>query len=460
MRAIYLIARREYLSYVATWGFWLSLASVPLFMILGGGLPVLIESSQPTRFYTLVDETGRYEAAIFDRLGEARMAQRAEVQEAVAEMMGEDMAAQAMAQQPDNDDRFIPVPPPGRTIDALRPYLLGERLLDIAEPPQPLFAAIFIRDGPDGGVVMEYWSENLASSELRGDIRRALRDQMREDRLRQEGVAPDVLSIVEALNPDVTDLNPERGGAEAEVTIADRAPIFIGVAFAFVLWTVVFSVVNMLLTAMIEEKGNKVLESLLASARYHEILVGKLLGVAAVSFTLLLFWGALGTGMVVLGGQLLAQLDSELPAVLGAIADPGLILAALGYFVIGYLMFGSLFLAVGSLCETLQEAQTLMGPIFLIMMVPLFIVMVSAESPDSPVVQIASWVPFWTPFVMLARLPSEPAAIELLATTGVMIATAVIIIWGAGAVFRMGALNHANADTVKSWFRFGKKKSA
>ena len=54
MRAIYLIARREYLSYVATWGFWLSLLSVPLFMVLGGSIPFLVESSQPTRYYTRV----------------------------------------------------------------------------------------------------------------------------------------------------------------------------------------------------------------------------------------------------------------------------------------------------------------------------------------------------------------------------------------------------------------------
>ena len=58
MRAIYLIARREYLSYVATWGFWLSLLSVPLFMLVGGGLPALIEGSQPTRHYAIIDETG------------------------------------------------------------------------------------------------------------------------------------------------------------------------------------------------------------------------------------------------------------------------------------------------------------------------------------------------------------------------------------------------------------------
>jgi len=57
MRASYLIARREYLSYVATWGFWLSLLAVPVFATIGGALPGLIQNSQPTRYFAVIDET-------------------------------------------------------------------------------------------------------------------------------------------------------------------------------------------------------------------------------------------------------------------------------------------------------------------------------------------------------------------------------------------------------------------
>lgn len=198
---------------------------------------------------------------------------------------------------------------------------------------------------------------------------------------------------------------------------------------------------------------------MLASTRHHEILTGKLLGVAAVSATLLVVWGGMGLLGTLGVQQVAASADMPIAEILAALLDPGLLLPALGYFIIGYLMYGALFLAIGSLCETLQDAQTLMTPMMLIMMVPIFLVMMAFESPDSPVVAIASWVPLWTPFIMLARLPHEVGMVEVLGTTAAMVAFAAFVIWGSGVLFRMGALNQANQDTVKAWFSFGGKKT-
>lgn len=462
MRAIYLIARREFLSYVATWGFWLSLASVPMFMALGFGLPMLIENSQPTRYYALIDESGgELEAAVFAGLEAARAEQAEAVREMTEELMG-DLPPQAQAamdaQMPQlGDNRYRRVDPGVSDLDSLRPYLLGERLVETSDGPQPLFAAILIRGSAEAGIEIDYWSTNLTDSNLRSDIRRALQAHMQDTRLLAEGVSPAILDAVEELRPLVRELNPERAAEQAEVTDAERIPVFVGIAVAFILWVIIFSVVNMLLSAMIEEKGNKVLEMMMASSRHHEILLGKLLGVAAVSATLLLFWVCLALGGGIAVQQAAATADLPAADVLAAIFNPGLLLPALGYFVIGYLMYGALFLSIGALCETLQDAQTLMSPMMLVMMVPLFLVMMALESPDSPILQFASWVPLWTPFIMLARLAQDPPLVELIATTVVMIAFAGFMIWGSGVMFRMGALNQANQDTVKNWFRFGRK---
>jgi len=462
MRAIYLIARREYLSYVATWGFWLSLASVPMFMALGFGLPILIEQSQPTRYYVMVDETGgELEAAIADGLRQAALAIQEDALEAMQEMTGENPQLRAAMEQnmPDVDVEhgFVRVTDlPDTSLEALRPYLNETRFLSTPEGEQPLFAAIYLRRNGEA-IEMDYWSTNLTNPGLRESIRRALRDFQRRERLVTAGVSPEVVDAVNALEPEIRELNPQRSSDSAEITMADRLPVFVAVGVAFGLWIIIFSVVNMLLTAMIEEKGNKVLEMMLSSSRHHEILTGKLLGVAAVSFTLLMVWGGISLGGGVAAQQAAAAADMPIGDILGAVLDPGLLLPALGYFVIGYFMYGAVFLAVGSLCDTLQDAQTLMSPIMLVMMVPLFLVMVAADSPDSPIVTFASWVPFWTPFIMLARLPQEPSQVEILTTTGLMIGTAILVIWGAGTLFRMGALNQANQETVKNWFRFGKK---
>lgn len=463
MRAIYLIARREFLSYVATWGFWLSLASVPMFMALGFGLPALIEGSAPTRYYALIDESGgTLETAFYSGVEAASEAARDEAREQMAAMVGDNPQIQASMDaglsRIFSDDGYIRVDPGLRSIEELRPYLMGEQTIETEEGPQPLFAAVFLRGDVDAGIEIEYWSSNLTDSNLRGLIERGLETHMRTTRLLSEGVSPEVLAAADALRPTVRELNPERMDEAAEVTLADRIPIVVGIAVSFGLWIIIFSVVNMLLTAMIEEKGNKVLEMMLASSRHHEILIGKLLGVAAVSATLLLFWGGLGMGMTVLMQQIAATADIPLADILAAVLDPGLLLPAFGYFIIGYLMYGAVFLAIGSLCETLQDAQTLMSPMMLVMMAPLIIIMMAAQTPDSPIVSIASWVPLWTPFIMLARLAYDPPMMDILATSGLMILTALGVIWGSGVLFRMGALNQANQDTVKRWFSFGAAK--
>lgn len=488
MRAIYLIARREYLSYVATWGFWLSLLSVPLFMLVGGGLPALIEGSQPTRHYAIIDETGAgYGDALRAAFAEAGKEEALEALRAAAEPLGredqlpaaeaalnaepgleglpEAMAALGLPESSvsiDGSSRFIEVDPPARDAEALRPYLLGERTIATEEGEQPLFAAIILRNDVDSpvGVTVDYWSASLTDTALRNRVENRLSDILRERRLADAGVPSDLLNEINAIDVEARELNPERTGEAAAVSTAERVPYFVGVAMAFILWTIIFSVVNMLLTAMIEERGNKVLEVLLASARFHEILIGKLMGVAAVSATLLLFWGGLGMlGLV--GVQTLLNV-SELPVadIVGAVLDPSLLLPAFGYFIIGYLMYGAVFLAIGSLCDTLQEAQTLMSPIMLVMFIPLFVVMAAIESPDSAVVQAVSWIPLWTPFVMIARIPSDPPMWELLATTGIMVGFAIVVIALAGMVFRQGALGRANADSVKKMLNLGKKKQA
>ena len=486
MRSIYLIARREYLSYVATWGFWLSLLSVPMFMLIGGGLPALVENSQPTRYYAFIDDTGQdYVAAIERQFAEGRRDQALEMLREVASQMGQEarlpaaeaalMAEPGLDGAPDAlaalglpvgdalsnlDGRFVQIDPPARDAETLRPYLLGEQTIDTPEGPQPLYAAIILRSGGAYGVEIDYWSAHLTDGALRTRVERALRDYLRTERLTREGISQTILAEVNEIDPDARELNPERSGGDAEVRAAERIPFFVGIAMAFALWIVVFSVVNMLLTAMIEEKGNKILEVLLASARFHEILIGKLAGVAAVSATLLIFWGMLSIGGLFGVQAVASSADLPIAEIIAAILDPGLLLPALGYFIMGYLMFGTVFLAIGSLCDTLQEAQSLMSPIFLIMMIPLFIIVSSFDAPDSSFVQYASWVPFWTPFLMMARLPTDPPVIELITTTLLMIGTAVAVIGLAGFVFRQGALGRANADSAKKFLQFGKKKKA
>lgn len=486
MRAIYLIARREYLSYVATWGFWLSLLSVPLFMVLGAGIPFLVESSQPTRYYVVIDETGQgYDAIVQEGLEAERRELARAALETIAQVKADpaltERALDAFDTAPSTMDGLsqaldilgidqsaaqfasgfgnrVRVEAPGVDAAGLRPWLTGARTVATPEGPRPLFGALYIREGEERPLSLTWYSTNVTDNAIAQDARRVLDRHLRRQALAAEGLAPDEIDALARLAPTVRNIDPSvEAAAEREVTDADRIPFFLAILLAFVLWTSVFSVANMLLTSLIEEKGGKIIELLLSTARFHEILIGKLAGVAGVSFTLFAVWGVVGTLVAVAGSGALVALDPDFAGLLAGIAKPGLFAAAFCYFVVGYLMYGAIFLALGSLCETLQDAQTLMTPLILILMAPLLILAFSFQAMDSAFVELASWVPLWTPFVMMARLPTEPPLWELAATTALMLATMIFVLWGATAVFRQGALSQADVDTVKSWFRMGKK---
>jgi ABC-2 type transport system permease protein len=158
----------------------------------------------------------------------------------------------------------------------------------------------------------------------------------------------------------------------------------------------------------------------------------------------MLVWGGIGTF-----GLLAA--NAETAAMVGEVLlDGGMLGYFIAYAVGGYLMYAVLFAAIGAFCETPRDAQTLMGPIMMVLTVPILVMVLAVQTPDSPVVQILSWIPFFTPFLMSARAPSEPPMIEVVGTMAGMFAFALLMVWIAGRAFRAGALS----DVKLSWRGF------
>jgi ABC-2 type transport system permease protein len=232
--------------------------------------------------------------------------------------------------------------------------------------------------------------------------------------------------------------------AQGEVSVRDRLPTIIGLVSGFLLWSLVITGASILLNSVMEEKANKILEVLLSSASATEILTGKVLGVAMLTGTVMLVWGGIGTF-----GLLAA--NAETAAMVGEVLlDGGMLGYFIAYAVGGYLMYAVLFAAIGAFCETPRDAQTLMGPIMMVLTVPILVMVLAVQTPDSPVVQILSWIPFFTPFLMSARAPSEPPMIEVVGTMAGMFAFALLMVWIAGRAFRAGALS----DVKLSWRGF------
>jgi ABC-2 type transport system permease protein len=121
----------------------------------------------------------------------------------------------------------------------------------------------------------------------------------------------------------------------------------------------------------------------------------------------------------------------------------------LGCFLAGYLMYGAIFLALGSLCETNQEAQTLLGPIFLALTAPILLLVPAFDNPRSPLVVGASWFPPFTPFLMMMRAPAGLAWHEVAGPLALMGLTLAVVLWGAAKVFHAGIAGQADAAALR-----------
>jgi ABC-2 type transport system permease protein len=199
------------------------------------------------------------------------------------------------------------------------------------------------------------------------------------------------------------------------------------------------------MTSTVEEKSSRVVEVLLAAVSPLELMWGKLLGHMAISLVTMSVY-------VTLGVLALMQF-----ALFGLI-DPVLILYLLVFFLIAYLVFGALMLAVGAAVSQQADAQSLMGPIMMLLVVPYVLTPFIGRAPDSLLAVVTSFVPPINCFVMLARLASSspPPVWQVLLSMVAGIAGACVAVWFAAKVFRIGLLMHGKPPgfgTLIRWAR-------
>ncbi len=190
---------------------------------------------------------------------------------------------------------------------------------------------------------------------------------------------------------------------------------------------------------MVEERSNKLLESVLACIRPATLLNGKLLGLGGVGLGIIAVWAgcAVVAAMASTGG-----LADALRTSLEAIDQWWVIPAMVLYFLSGYLILSMIFLAIGSLSDSMQDAQSYLTPVLLVVMLPVFIMMqASLRDPDSLITLILSWIPIYTPFAMLARLGTGVSLAEVVGTSVLLVAFIAFELVFLGRLFQASVLN-------------------
>ncbi|HEU4620165.1 MAG TPA: ABC transporter permease [Gammaproteobacteria bacterium] len=276
---------------------------------------------------------------------------------------------------------------------------------------------------------------------VEGEIRRNLHDAIVAARVRSLGL--DIGAIAAAM--DVPRVPAVTVSAEQERRAVSGLNILAPLAFGFLLFMGVMTGGQALLTSTVEEKASRVIEVLLSAVSPMQLMAGKLLGHMAVSLVAMSVYVGLGL-------MLLTTF-----AVLGLV-DLSLIGYLVIFFVLTYLVLGSLMMAVGSAVNDMREAQTLMTPIMILIILPWLLWMPISRDPNAAFSVAMSFVPPVNSFVMLLRMASStpPPLWQVWASIGVGAVAVFGAVWFGAKVLRIGLLMYGkppNLATLIRWAR-------
>ncbi|HCA38797.1 MAG: ABC transporter permease [Phycisphaerales bacterium] len=298
-------------------------------------------------------------------------------------------------------------------------------------------------EAPQGGSAIIWLAPEAATSHV-DLLTKSTRQAVVDARLRGMGMSPEMIrAAVDRPSIETIRIGSE-GGEQSESKLTRY---LVPIAFMGLMWIVVVTGGNYLLMSTIEEKSTRVIEVLLSATSPTGLLAGKILGFAGVSVVMLAMYLIVAVVMMVL----FAALD---------IVSIGDVVLGGSFFIIAYLMMAAIMAGIGSAVSDITEAQSLMGPAMLVLMLPLLLIPVVTEDPNGTVAVVASFIPPLSPYVMVLRIAAAPEPLPLLEVL-LALAWAIVcaggMIWAAGRIFRVGVLMQGKPPSpleLLRWVRY------
>jgi ABC-type Na+ efflux pump permease subunit len=352
--------------------------------------------------------------------------------------------------------RFEPVPteasagPTDAALLALSDRVRKGELYAFVEIP-----AEVTRPGP--GAEVKYFSDNPNDNALRGWLTTVVNDSVRASRFQAAGIDRNVadrlaipvpvenLGLVarESALGASTGATAPAGKIKAAEKIDPVRALAVPAVLLFVSFFVVMTSAPQLLNSVLEEKMSRISEVLLGSATPFELMMGKLLGNVGIALLLALLYVGGAYGVAVRYGY-------------GDLVSPGLILALAVFMPLAVFLYGSLYLAVGAACSELKDAQSLMMPVMLLSMLPIFCWTIVLRDPASPMSVGLSLFPPATPYLLLMRMAMHPTPPVWQIALGITLTflTTLVCVWAAGKIFRTGLLMHGKPPSLRELARW------
>jgi ABC-2 type transport system permease protein len=363
--------------------------------------------------------------------------------------------------------------PPEQIVETLRPFLNGQQRLQAGDNQVSLFALILIPADVDSDIVrpapvptgmaddttprgLQYWAGNLTDTRLSNAIQTSINNAIRQQEYTELNIDVDAVRDVQRTRLPVSRLDPGKVAGDEQVSLADTFRQWAPMGFVYLIFISLMQSVQYLLSNTIEEKSNRIIEVLLASVTPGELMMGKLLGIGATGITTIVAW--LVSFFVFI--RLYQTVETAMIVqILDVLLSSDLIPYFMFYYVCCYALYAGIFLAIGSLCNTLKEAQSLMMPLMMVLVVPILTMSFIAQDPNGTMARVMSWIPLFTPFTMMNRAAAQPPMFDVVGTTIVLVVSTIAVLWLSGRVFRQGILRTGQPPRILELWRMLRKRT-
>lgn len=300
----------------------------------------------------------------------------------------------------------------------------------------------------------------------------------------------DIMKNIET-SVSIQTVNIDEKGAEKKTSTGIAMGLTYGLGFLMYMLIFVFGA--QVMRGVIEEKTNRVVEVIISSVKPVQLMMGKIIGIALVGLTQFLIWVMLTAAIVtivkstLLPDTTITEIQNNLPqnvmtnngapqvqiakaqtnanlsqlnqAIDSAANQPWalIIVCFVFYFITGYLLYSSIFAAIGSAVDNETETQQFMLPVTIPLILALMVAMGTMSNPESPLSFWLSLIPLTSPVVMMARIPFGVPAWQLITSMTIMLLTFGGFVWMAAKIYRTGILMYGKKTSWKEmwkWLRY------
>ena len=434
---ISLVIRREFLERVKKKSFIITTILMPVFMLAMMAAPALIMmvTGSEERDIAVIDETGTIGARL----------------------------------QSDKETHFT---------------LLESTPLDSALADTEVAGVLYIPSCiMEGKVSPRLYTNGSSSIALESNVSSQIDGIIEEERLKQYDIE-NLDKILEEVHSDVKLMSIRNDKEDGESQSASAAVSYlIGIILTFLLYMCLLLYGQMVMTSIIEEKNNRVLEIVVSSVKPTHLMLGKICGIGLVAVTQILIWGVLIaamsafvlpaiipdtalTEMSALNAGTLdatsASMDVEILQAMSLMSNVGYILQLFGLLILfligGFLLYAAIYAAIGSAVDNIQDASQLQSFVIFPIIIGIIFGMTAASDASSPAAIWTSFIPFTSPMVMMARVPSGIPMWEIGLSLAILYASFLLMVWIAAKIYRVGIFMYGKKPSIKDLIRWARYK--